>query len=211
MAVAILGAKALLAVMLLVAGGSKLAGLDAFAATVLLLAPRPVRAVLAFRAPGPRAGARRAAWAVALGELVLGSASLAVPAAGWLNLAVLAAACAFAAVSAAGFAFHRGRSCRCFGALSQRRFDLAGLARSAAVLALAGLATAGSATAGRATAGRATAGRGAAVPLSDLALSPADRALLLAGSALIVFLLWFQVRLDVMINNGFGTFFNVLQ
>jgi peptide/bleomycin uptake transporter len=33
----------------------------------------------------------------------------------------------------------------------------------------------------------------------------------IAGSALIVFLLWFQVRLDVMINNGFGTFFNVLQ
>src|SRR5580700_2547877 len=189
MAVAILGAKALLAVMLLVAGGAKLAGLDAFAATVLLLAPRPVRAVLAFRAPGPRAGARRAAWAVALGELVLGSASLAVPAAGWLNLAVLAAACAFAAVSAAGFAFHRGRSCRCFGALSQRRFDLAGLARSAAVLALAGLATAG-----RATAGRATAGRGAAVPLSDLALSPADRALLLAGSALIVFVAFTAAR-----------------
>ena len=31
------------------------------------------------------------------------------------------------------------------------------------------------------------------------------------GSALIVFLLWFQVQLDVMINNWFGTFYNMLQ
>jgi peptide/bleomycin uptake transporter len=32
-----------------------------------------------------------------------------------------------------------------------------------------------------------------------------------AGSALIVFLLWFQVQLDVLINNWFGTFYNMLQ
>ena len=31
------------------------------------------------------------------------------------------------------------------------------------------------------------------------------------GSALIVFLLWFQVQLDVMINNWFGTFYNMIQ
>src|SRR6476620_6576661 len=30
-------------------------------------------------------------------------------------------------------------------------------------------------------------------------------------SALIVFLLWFQVQLDVMINNWFGTFYNMVQ
>ena len=30
-------------------------------------------------------------------------------------------------------------------------------------------------------------------------------------SALIVFLLWFQVQLDVMINNWFGTFYNIVQ
>ncbi len=32
-----------------------------------------------------------------------------------------------------------------------------------------------------------------------------------AVSALIVFLLWFQVQLDVMINNWFGTFYNLIQ
>jgi len=32
-----------------------------------------------------------------------------------------------------------------------------------------------------------------------------------AVSALIVFLLWFQVQLDVMINNWFGTFYNIVQ
>jgi len=32
-----------------------------------------------------------------------------------------------------------------------------------------------------------------------------------AVSALIVFLLWFQVQLDVMINNWFGTFYNMVQ
>jgi hypothetical protein len=176
------GAKAGLAVLLLVAGAAKLAGLDGFAATVRLFVPAGLRR-------RPRWLPRLIALTVALGELGLGGASLAAPAAGWLNLAVLAAGGGFVVVSVIGYARHRGRSCRCFGALSQRRFDLAGLARSAAVLALAGLATAGSATAGRATAGR-----GAAVPLSDLALSPADRALLLAGSALIVFVAFTAAR-----------------
>ncbi len=32
-----------------------------------------------------------------------------------------------------------------------------------------------------------------------------------AVSALIIFLLWFQVQLDVMINNWFGTFYNLIQ
>ena len=30
-------------------------------------------------------------------------------------------------------------------------------------------------------------------------------------SALVIFLLWFQVQLDVMINNWFGTFYNLIQ
>jgi hypothetical protein len=174
--VAVLGAKALLAVMLLVAGGAKLADLDSFAASVRLFLPR--------RGPGPLAGlalltsaaaARRIAGAVAAAELALGGASLALPAIWPLNLAVLAAAACFAVVSGLGFAFHRGRSCRCFGALSRRRFDRAGLARSGAVAALAGLAT-------------------APVAPAAVALSPAGHGLLLAGSALIAFVAFTAAR-----------------
>jgi hypothetical protein len=174
--VAVLGAKALLAVMLLVAGGAKLADLDSFAVSVRLFLPRR-------RTGSPAAGglltspasARRIAWAVALAELALGGASLAVPAIWALNVAVLAAACCFAAVSGIGFAFHRGRSCRCFGALSRRRFDLAGLARAAAVAALAGLATAPAAPAA-------------------VILTPAGHGLLLAGSALVAFVAFTAAR-----------------
>jgi hypothetical protein len=178
MSVAVLGAKALLAVMLLVAAGAKLADLDSFAASVRLFLPRRRRTGSAAAAPGlltSLAGARRIAWAVALAELVLGGASLAVPAIWALNLAVLATACCFAAVSGIGFAFHRGRSCRCFGALSRRRFDLAGLARAGAVAALAGLATAPAAPAA-------------------VALTPAGHGLLLAGSALVAFVAFTAAR-----------------
>jgi hypothetical protein len=178
--VAVLGAKALLAVMLLVAGGAKLADLDSFAVSVRLFLPRRPWA------GAPAAGglltspalARRIAWAVALTELGLGAASLAVPAIWALNVAVLCAACCFAAVSGVGFAFHRGRSCRCFGALSARRFDLAGLGRSAAVAALAGLATA-------------PAGPGAPAAVD---LSPAGHGLLVAGSALVAFVAFTAAR-----------------
>jgi hypothetical protein len=169
--VAVLGAKALLAVMLLVAGGAKLADLDSFAASVRLFLPRRRTGPLAGLALlTSAAGARRIAGAVALG-----GASLALPGIWPLNLAVLAAAACFAVVSGLGFAFHRGRSCRCFGALSRRRFDRAGLARSAAVAALAGLATA---------------------PLAPaaVALSPAGHGLLLAGSALIAFVAFTAAR-----------------
>jgi hypothetical protein len=176
--VAVLGAKALLAVMLLVAGGAKLADLDSFAASVRLFLPRRHRSGAA---PAPaglltsQASALRIAWTVALAELGLGGASLAAPAIGPLNLAVLAAACCFAAVSGIGFAFHRGRSCRCFGALSRRKFDLAGLARAGAVAALAG---------------------GAAVPVTPaaVALTPAGHGLLAAGSALIAFVAFTAAR-----------------
>ena len=69
-------------------------------------------------------------------ELALGGASLAFPAVWPLSVAVLAAAASFAVVSGLGFAFHRGRSCRCFGALSRRTFDRAGLARAAGIAGL---------------------------------------------------------------------------
>jgi hypothetical protein len=176
--VAVLGAKALLAVMLLVAGGAKLADLDSFAASVRLFRPRRRRPGAPAAAPGlltSQASARRIAGAVALAELGLGGASLAVPDIRPLNLAVLGTACCFAAVSGIGFAFHRGRSCRCFGALSQRRFDRAGLARAGAVAALAALAT---------------------VPVTPaaVALTPAGHGLLLAGSALIAFVAFTAAR-----------------
>jgi hypothetical protein len=161
MSVAILGAKAALAVMLLVAGGAKLADLAGFAASVRLFAPRRVAGSLSAQ-PLLRA----VALVLAAAELGLGAASLASPALGGLNFAVLAVGCAFVAVSGAGYAFHRGRSCRCFGALSQRRFDLAGLARAVVIAAAAGLAT-------------------VPVPAAAVRLSLADRALLLAACALI--------------------------
>ena len=193
MPVAVLGAKALLAVMLLVAGGAKLADLDSFAASVRLFLPRRVPRrlprALAHRLPRRHrpaapaaaglltspASARRIAGAVAVAELGLGAASLAAPAIWPLNLAVLAAACCFAAVSGIGFAFHRGRSCRCFGALSRRKFDRAGLARAGAVAALAA---------------------GATVPVGPaaVALTPAGHGLLLAGSAVIAFVAFTAAR-----------------
>src|SRR6185437_2275840 len=78
-AVAVLGAKAILAVMLVVAGGAKLADLAGFAAALRLFAPR--------RLAGSAAAQpvlRRLALAVAVGELALGMISLSCPAAGWV-------------------------------------------------------------------------------------------------------------------------------
>lgn len=125
-----LGAKAALAVLLLVAGGAKLSDLDGFTTAVALFAPTR----------GPRPLLRAAATALALAELALGAASLAAPAWRWVNLAVLALGCGFVAISALGYARHRDRTCRCFGALSRRRFDLAGLIRAAVIAAAAALA-----------------------------------------------------------------------
>ena len=129
----VLGAKTALAVMLLVAGGAKLADLTGFAAVVRLFLP--VRAVAPFY--------QSIAVAVAFAEIILGGASLAFPAAMWINLVVLAAGCAFLLVSVTGFAWHRGKSCRCFGALSRRRFDVPGILRSSLIVALAVVATVG--------------------------------------------------------------------
>jgi hypothetical protein len=129
----VLGAKAGLAVMLLVAGGAKVADLTGFAAVVRLFIPMR----------GLSAAYKYLAMAVAFAEVILGSASLSFPAVTWINLVVLAAGCAFVLVSAVGFARHRGKSCRCFGALSRRAFDVAGIFRSALIAAFAAVATVG--------------------------------------------------------------------
>jgi hypothetical protein len=121
MAVVALGCKAVIAVLLLTAGGAKLADLAGFAATVRLFAPRRTGQRLL----------RGAALVIALGEIGSGAASLSSPRLGWLNLAVLAICASFVLVSVAGYGWHRGRSCRCFGALSARSFSLAAIARAA--------------------------------------------------------------------------------
>jgi hypothetical protein len=152
----VLACKAVVAVLLVAAGGAKLADLAGFAASVRLFLPGPA----ALRPDSTVAAG------IAGGEITVGAASLCSPGASWLNLVVLAVCCGFVAVSAAGYRWHRGRSCRCFGALSRRRFNLAGLGRSAAIALGAGVAT---------------------VPVRAVAiqLGPADRIGLLAGALLI--------------------------
>jgi hypothetical protein len=150
-----LTAKVLVAVMLLVAGGAKLADVTGFAAAVRLLIPLRLA----------RRAARAVALTVAVAEVALGLGSLCSPAAGWLNLVVFGFACGFVAVSVAGYAFHRGRSCRCFGALSRRKFDALGIARAVAIAAAAALATAG-------------------LPRAMVTIGVADRILLLVTAAL---------------------------
>jgi hypothetical protein len=150
-----LTAKVLVAVMLLVAGGAKLADVTGFAAAVRLLIP--------VRLPG--AAVRVVALTVAAAEVALGLASLSSPATGWLNPLVFGFACGFVVVSVYGYAFHRGRSCRCFGALSRRKFDALGVARAAAIAAAAVLAT-------------------AALPRAMVEIGVADRVLLALTAAL---------------------------
>jgi hypothetical protein len=156
-----LAAKAALAVLLLVAGGAKLADLPGFASAVTMLAPRRVAATR--RWPGV---ARALAAGVAGGELALGGVSLAWPALGWVNPAVLGAGLGFVVVSGAGYLFRRGRSCRCFGALSRRTFDRAGLARAAGIAVVAALAT-------------------GTAPASMVVLAPASSGLLAGGALLL--------------------------
>ncbi len=161
MSAAILGAKAALAVMLVVAGAAKLADMNGFAATVRLFLP-PGVAAQRWRLQAAVAVAA----VVAAGELLLGGASLTTPAVAWLNLAVLAVASSFVVVSGVGYAFHRGRSCRCFGALSQRTFDLLGIGRAVVIAGLAALAV-------------------PAVPGSVIKLTLADQGLLLAAAVVL--------------------------
>ncbi len=133
MVIVALGAKAAVAVLLLVAGGAKLADLTGFAAAIRLFLPAAApQAVLAGL---PAAGA-----ALALTELLTGVASLCWPAAGWLNWVVLALACGFVVVAAIGFTRHRGRPCRCFGALTRRSFGVRATAQALLIAGVAGLA-----------------------------------------------------------------------
>jgi hypothetical protein len=128
--VLVLSAKTTIACLLIVAGGAKLSDPASFASTVRLFIPVPVSwPLLSAMAVG-----------VSLGELAVGLASLTLPAITALNILVLAIACAFVAVSAIGYAFHRGRSCRCFGALSQRKFTAAGVLRSVIIASVAAVA-----------------------------------------------------------------------
>lgn len=153
-----LGAKSALAALLLVAGGAKLADLGGFASTVRLFLPR--------RASWPVL--RDVALAITLAELALGTASLSSPALRWLNPVIFALGCGFVAVSVTGYALHRGRSCHCFGALSARKFDKAGIARSTVVAAAAAVAM-------------------RAVRPSFVQLAPAERIALLGISCLLAF------------------------
>ena len=150
LATGVLACKAALAVLLTAAGGAKLADLPGFAASVRLFLPVD----------------RGVAVGIAGGEITVGAASLSSPRTSWLNLVVLAVCCGFVAVSAAGYRWHRGRSCRCFGALSRRRFNLAGLGRSAAIALGAVVAT-------------------VPVRAAAIQLGPADRIGLLAGALLV--------------------------
>jgi len=130
--VLILCAKTAVACLLIVAGGAKLSDPASFASTARLFLP--------FRVAWPLLSA--IAVGVSLGELAVGLASLTLPAITALNALVFAIACAFVGVSALGYAFHRGRSCRCFGALSQREFDAASVLRSAVTAGIAAVALA---------------------------------------------------------------------
>jgi hypothetical protein len=152
----ILCAKTALACLLIVAGGAKLSDPASFASTVRLFIP--------LRVGWPLLSA--IAVGVSLTELAVGLASLTLPAITALNAVVFAIACAFVVVSAIGYAVHRGRSCRCFGALSQRKFDLAGVVRSVVTAGIAAVAL-------------------APVGPADLQLDAIARALLLAAAGLL--------------------------
>ncbi len=129
--VGVLGCKAGIAVLLLAAGGAKLADLRGFAASVRLFLPRGTGDWL------PATLAR----GIAAGELAAGAASLTVPLVRWLNVVVLAICVSFLAVAAAGYLWHRGRPCRCFGALSRRGFSAAGMLRAGGLVLAALVAT----------------------------------------------------------------------
>jgi hypothetical protein len=116
----VLCAKAAFAVILIIAGGAKLADLAGFAEVLRLL--------IGTRWPAPAYIC--IATGTAFAEVLLGCASLSFPAAKWVNLLALIAGCAFVIVSVTGLALHRGRSCNCFGALSRIKFDVQGVFRS---------------------------------------------------------------------------------
>src|SRR5262245_45051384 len=102
MAIAILSAKSFLAATLLVAAGGKLADLSGFAATLRLFIPgRP-----------PSKFVRWTATLIALGELLAGATSMALPGLRWINYVVLAVCVGFVTISTVGYALFRGRACQ---------------------------------------------------------------------------------------------------
>jgi hypothetical protein len=129
MTAVILCAKAGLAVLLLVAGGAKLADLAGFGAAVRLFLP-----ARAIRLASP------AGLAIAAAELVAGGVSLCWPALGWVNIAVLVLAVGFAVVAVTGYIRHRGQQCRCFGTLSRRGFGRREVGQAMAIMAAAVIA-----------------------------------------------------------------------
>ncbi len=129
MTVLVLAAKAAIAVLLIAAGGAKLADPAGFAAAIRLFAPARVRALV------PAVAA-----AVIAAELIAGAVSLCWPAAAWANLPVLALACGFTVVAGVGYTRYRGRPCQCFGALTRRSFSARSLVQSLVILAAATLA-----------------------------------------------------------------------
>lgn len=157
-----LAAKLALALTLIAAGSAKLAGVGQFASTVRLFLPPGLARVPASRTV-PLSEA--VAGLIAVAELAVGCASLAVPRAGWLNWVVLGMGASFVAISAVGYARYRNRSCNCFGGLSRRKFDRKGIARSLVIAAAGGVAT-------------------LPVPATALRLSAVDTSLLLAAAIL---------------------------
>lgn len=154
----VLGCKASIAVLLLTAGGAKVADRAGFAGTVRMFLPGPAR-----RVPAPAAVL---AFVIAAGELAAGAASLAMPGVGWLNPAVLVICGGFVVVWTVGYWRHGGRPCRCFGALSRRGFTVAGIGRAAGFALAAALAT-------------------ATVPAAAIQLSGLTRLGLLGGAVLV--------------------------
>jgi hypothetical protein len=129
----VFGAKTSIAVLLLAAGGAKLADLRGFAASVARFGPAKGTGLAGL-------AGLLVAGAIAAGEIVAGAASLAAPGTGWLNGLVLVICCGFLGVWVVGYARYRGRPCRCFGALSKRRFTAAGVVRAVGLAGLAGVA-----------------------------------------------------------------------
>ncbi len=156
----VLGAKAGVAVLLLVAGGSKLADVPGFAAAISAFLPIGLR----FRAA---AAVRDGAAAIVAAELLAGGASLCWPRLGSINIAVLVLACGFAVVATLGYARHRGQQCHCFGGLTRRRFGARGLLQALLITAVAALAA-------------------RPVPLAQLQLGLPAHLLLLAGGVGVV-------------------------
>jgi hypothetical protein len=130
----VLAAKAAVAVLLLAAGGAKLADRAGFAAAIRQFVPLRSPARVHDLVPAVAA-------AVIAAELIAGTVSLCWPAAAWANLAVLALAAGFTVAAGVGYARFRGRPCRCFGALTRRSFSVRSLLQSVVILAAATLAT----------------------------------------------------------------------